>query len=381
MCKKRIFIGSSSEQIKNAEKIAIVLENLGHSVKPWWGSEVFPPGAYTFDSILNVARSVDAGLFLLAEDDFTKTRGEIFPATRDNVLIEAGIFFGALGRNSVGLFTVGIPKTPSDWKGITVKCFSQDKINNFKGDVEVWLGNVEYKHNKKPNNVHMERRADINVQYPLKERLGGHDIEMHKHITQIKIINLASNLFINPTEAEPDHIKHDSVSLSDVMTSIVKNSTARISLILAKPTDNVLKDAKTKIANSLTAEKVIYSAHSKLYKLLTQNDDFIKSKTENRFLFKVTEVCIPFAIFAVEYDQEHSFLNHVKIDLYSAALTSENERRSMVIWKNQDSENYKFFMSNFDSIWRNDTLCSDVDMEEMRIWSDIWDKLKINDTR
>ena len=389
MYKKTIFIGSSSEAKPYAKKIAATLERLGCITMPWWEAHVFPAGEYTFDSILYAAHSVDAGLFLLAEDDTTHSRGRAFATTRNNVLLEAGLFYGVLGRNGVGLCVDGMPEIPSDWDGITLLRFNAEKMNEFEECVNYWLQKVKYRNNKKkknseenkqnpdnerkPNNVYMESREKIHKQYLFNERLGG-DVDTRKHITEIKILSFTSNLLINPELPGTGGIPEDKPSNAEVMLSVIEQSKARIELILAKPTDYVLKDIITKLASKIGPVNSVYSAQNAMYELLTGNRNeslsYQKAYKDKRFHYKVTELCIPFAIFAVKYDDDYHDLNHVKVDLYSAALSDENNKRSMIIWQNQDEANYTFFIKNFDDIYKYHSEIPS--MEEMKIWSDKW---------
>jgi hypothetical protein len=376
--KKRVFIGSSTKSRENAEDIARILEELGCSTIRWWDPSVFVGGQYTFESILKVANEVDAGLFLLDEDDIISEKN--FTAVNVNVVLEAGVFYGVLGQRGVGLCTIGSPKIPSDWDGITRIPFSREALSTFTIRLRKWLENVNRVKHKEPNNVHMGNREKIHRLYPVGERMGFNkneygdvDIAVSKHITRMRILNICSNLIINPDYAEHSHtIPDDPNSISKVIRSILTNTRAQMTLILAKPTENVLKDMQHKIANPNPnkATGAIYSAQSELYNALSGDTLFAEAKRENRFGYYVTDMCMPFAIFAVEYDTEYSFLNHVKVDLYSAPLTNENERRSMIIWQNSDEENYNFFLRNFDNV--RTQLCSPHNMDEMRIWADKW---------
>ena len=272
MCQKRIFIGSSSEAKPYAKKIAATLEKLDCVTMPWWEAHVFPAGDYTFDSILHAAHSVDAGVFLLAEDDTTHSRGRAFATTRNNVLLEAGLFYGVLGRSGVGLCTIDSPDIPSDWDGITLIRFNAEKMNEFEERAKHWLKKVKHRNNVKPHNVHMQSREEIHKLYSLEKRLGS-NIEMRKHITYIRILNFASTLLINPDEAEPEQRSHDSCELSEMVYSILKNnSSARIGLILSEPTEYGLKDVGCKIASPIGPQRVMYNAQSKLYEFLTNDE-------------------------------------------------------------------------------------------------------------
>ncbi len=379
MYKKRIFVGSSYETKGYAQIIAQVLEELDCIPIVWWSIPVFKGGKYIFDNILDIVHTVDAGVFLLAEDDKLNSRGDNFATPRDNVLIEAGLFYGVRGINGVGLCVVDSPKIPSDWNGITTIRFEENQINKFKEKIKYWINNVKYVNNEKPNNVHMQARKDIHEQCSLGKRLGLCN-DTYKHINYIKILNLTSNLFVNPTTAEVGHKKQDELNLSEAIHSILMNTDACIQLILPELNENILNDIQSKIANSnVGAKGAIYSAQSKLFELLTKDKVFKIALQQNRFHYFTTDICIPFAIFVVEYDNKYSFLNHVKVDLYSAALVNENERRSMIIWQNTDLENYNFFLHNFDNIRKN--LSRSPSMNEMKTWSDEWRSIMKRDMK
>ena len=73
-----------------------------------------------------------------------------------------------------------------------------------------------------------------------------------------------------------------------------------------------------------------------------------------------------------------AYYNHVKVDLYSAALHNENERRSFVIWEKDDPDNYNFFVNNFDDIKGNPSLCTPHrnPLDTLKQWAEEWEKIK-----
>ncbi len=85
---------------------------------------------------------------------------------------------------------------------------------------------------------------------------------------------------------------------------------------------------------------------------------------------------MPFGIFNVEFSDEMKKYNHVKVDIYSAALDNEDNRRSFVIWEEDDPENYQFFVQNFMNIKGNPSLCEKVQTESLKQWADEWERLK-----
>jgi predicted nucleotide-binding protein len=103
MDKPRIFLGSSGLQKKLLDALTRGLEDVAH-VEPWTTS--FNPGTSTLARLFELAHEVDFAAFVFARDDWTAAG---FPASppagsgqaspRDNVVVEAGLFGGALGMH------------------------------------------------------------------------------------------------------------------------------------------------------------------------------------------------------------------------------------------------------------------------------------------
>ena len=377
MKKKRIFIGSSTQSKGIAKQIARTLEGCGAKVKCWWDTGIFIAGRFTWETLMTIVNNYDGAVFVLGEDDVINNgeksdKNKPLYMARDNVLIEAGLFYGVLGKEGVALYQPEGVKTATDWLGLTTIRTRMEEQQTLTEGFEAWLKEVKFRHNKKPHNVHMESRADINDLYPITERFGLLDDKFSDKIVQVRILNFASNLLVG-AGADPRHPK-----LPDVIRLLLKKERpASIELILAEPTEAVLNDVQTKITNSSVGPQgAIYSAQSKIYELLTTDPTFMEAKREGYFSYYVTNISIPFAIFNVEFDGIYSDLNHVRIDLYSAKLPREEERRSMIIWQKQDKENYKFFVDNFNSIRQDTNICHKPTKEELKKWSDIWSKMK-----
>jgi len=81
----------------------------------------FEPGAGYLEDLLRWADEVDFAVLILGSDDLTTSRGETASSPRDNVVFEAGLFMGKLGRRRVFLVTPASEKLrlPSDLYGIT----------------------------------------------------------------------------------------------------------------------------------------------------------------------------------------------------------------------------------------------------------------------
>jgi predicted nucleotide-binding protein len=93
----RIFIASSRESLDLVHEIEVWLEEQGHESVPWDKPGLFMPGEQTFKTLMEISRNVDAAVFVFSADDKVWYRGDTVPQPRDNILIEYGLFGGALG--------------------------------------------------------------------------------------------------------------------------------------------------------------------------------------------------------------------------------------------------------------------------------------------
>lgn len=115
----KLFIGSSSEAQDQMRLVASWIEKAGHTAVCWDDTTVLPPSEYPLSSLHKLTRDVDGAVFVLTEDDSARVRGSLTALPRDNVLIEYGLFLGALGLNRVVFVRVGQPKVASDLAGLT----------------------------------------------------------------------------------------------------------------------------------------------------------------------------------------------------------------------------------------------------------------------
>lgn len=113
----RLFLGSSSEGREVARNLQAELSDVVEVVR--WDQSVFEPGGYTLDSLITTARSVDFAVLVATPDDTTVSRGESKPSARDNIVLEFGLFAGALGRERTYLLATGDLKLPTDVLGLT----------------------------------------------------------------------------------------------------------------------------------------------------------------------------------------------------------------------------------------------------------------------
>lgn len=115
----QVFIGSSSEGLKIARTLQVELEAATDCVVKRWDTDTFTPGSITLDALVARANSVDFAILIATGEDTVISRGAQIAAVRDNIILEFGLFLGALGRERVYLLSVGDAKLPSDLLGLT----------------------------------------------------------------------------------------------------------------------------------------------------------------------------------------------------------------------------------------------------------------------
>src|SRR5690349_2440374 len=92
----KIFVGSSTLGLKVAQAIQVNLEQFAEVII--WDQEVFGASSYTLEVVERMSKSADFGVFVMTPDDLRKKSGKVTPVPRDNVILEYGVFLGALGR-------------------------------------------------------------------------------------------------------------------------------------------------------------------------------------------------------------------------------------------------------------------------------------------
>lgn len=123
-----VFIGSSQEALKYARAIEESLKKQCR-VTVWEKKGVFAASNFTLESLLEFTEQFDYGIFVMTADDFVKKRRETSRAARDNVIFEAGLFLGALGRANCFLLVSRAKnfRMPSDLKGLTYIPFEEKR--------------------------------------------------------------------------------------------------------------------------------------------------------------------------------------------------------------------------------------------------------------
>jgi|GEM_PF-5102524 len=154
----KIFIGSSKESLEVVREVSVIIESIGHCPKPW-NKDTFTPTMHVFECLENTLNSVDAAVFIFNEDDIQWYRETKVTTVRDNVLLEYGLFCGALGRSNVVICVKGEPKLASDLNGLIY--IPLDKIHQAECSIIKWIEGCQPKNigdfkNSKHNNLDLE---------------------------------------------------------------------------------------------------------------------------------------------------------------------------------------------------------------------------------
>ena len=146
---RTVFVGSSVAAVKHAKAVCKHLQSLGLTPLPWW--EQFPPGSVTLEAIEEVLERVTGAVLLATPDDVRIIKGTSQHISRDNVILELGMFTARLGRRNVALLKYDDVVLPTDLTGFThVKMGSFDPEKDVRSisvsaraHLETWAGGLQ----------------------------------------------------------------------------------------------------------------------------------------------------------------------------------------------------------------------------------------------
>lgn len=136
MRKKKIFIGSSSEELDLAKAAKDILElDSDFEVTVWneevWDKAVFKLNNNYLNDLIRATLQFDFGILIGTQDDKVEVREKEYLQPRDNILFELGLFIGRLGLNNCAFLIDKDIKVLSDIKGISLARFERSKLQTF----------------------------------------------------------------------------------------------------------------------------------------------------------------------------------------------------------------------------------------------------------
>ena len=327
-----IFIGSSKESVQLAHNIASILEKEGCCTKVW-DESLFVPSTFTLENLERIAKEVDAAVFVFASDDKLWYRGNEFFTVRDNVLFEAGLFMGSLGITNVCICTSGEIKISTDLHGfITITCDKDS--NNLTAELRLWLNNL-----KSSLQIKMFSRSYVDNHPTLEQRW--------KYAKEVIIVNYAATSFISSNLIASESVY--SHKIEDLFERKIHEGT-NFKFLLTSPGSYADYDAATYkmcvVANSNVNARDAITTAAKVIREKSRKYEAEKGVIE----YKFTDIALPYAGMLVINDEKYSYMDHVKIDIYSPLLLNDRNRRSFIVYKS-NKENYDFFCDNISKMW------------------------------
>jgi predicted nucleotide-binding protein len=131
-----IFIASATEDLAAANLVKSQMVALGYSKATVWNEGIFCLTHTIFEQLLTFAAKFDFAILIWGGDDITISRGQSLVSPNDNVVFEAGLFLGALGKERVFVFTdkTSHVQIPSDFAGVLQAVYDGSLVKS--GDIE-----------------------------------------------------------------------------------------------------------------------------------------------------------------------------------------------------------------------------------------------------
>lgn len=130
-----VFIASSKESsaVANSVREGLVAE-LGSTidVRVWSDRDVFRPSNTFIEDLERAAATADFAVIVFGKNDLVRSRWSFSYAPRDNVIFEAGLFIGGIGRKRTIMMRPGRVrlKMPSDLAGVAQLSYGQRGANS-----------------------------------------------------------------------------------------------------------------------------------------------------------------------------------------------------------------------------------------------------------
>lgn len=240
------------------------------------------------------------------------------------------------------------------------------------------------------NNTYLSSREHIERDLaPLTVRFGADLVNMlrrnmeyngENHIRFIHMSCYAASIIFSPQQDMVDERAYDLGMMFNIFAWLLRDPAFNLEIVINAPGGIAMQDAidHEKLGNSsleTCPEAIFLSSYSNITRLIREEPTFTKAYKEKRFRFMVTENVLPYALLQVEYKPLFEEYSHIKVDIYSEGLTSNMDRRCMMIFKQEDPENYDFFVRRYEYI-RNPKQSQKLIRQYHDQWLEQWERLK-----
>jgi len=163
-----------------------------------------------------------------------------------------------------------------------------------------------------------------------------------------------------------------------IFGELFKNEDFHLTMVMNAPFSKASADAIKygKLGNDALKddeEAIFYLAYGRI-DALREKEPYKTAFNNHQFLFSVTECNLPYALFEIVYDDAHKEYDHIKVDLYSYDIKSSVNRRSMIIFKDTDKDNYDFFKKQIDYFKSLHSESCDLIKMNHKKWVKAWKK-------
>ena len=171
---------------------------------------------------------------------------------------------------------------------------------------------------------------------------------------RVKEVNMAcyaANMLFTPTRRILDRNAYDLGLMFNAFGALLKDPDFSLRLVIVAPGSAAARDAVNfhRLGNSSfedTPEGVFLSSFANIHRLMDV-EPYQSAARMHRFSVTLTECALPYALCHVIYKNGWEEYNHVKVDLYSLDLDSSMDRRSMIIFEEDNKADYDFFVHQF----------------------------------
>jgi len=200
---------------------------------------------------------------------------------------------------------------------------------------------------------------------------------------RIKFIHMscyAASIIFCPAVDMVDERAFDLGMMFNVFAYLLKHDDFSLELIINAPGSYAAQDAvdNEKLGNSsmeANAEAIFLASYYNIQRLIREDPVFQKAYQNKRFRIMVTDNVMPYSLFQIEYQKGYEENNPIKVDLYSEGLISNMDRRCMLFFKEDDPENYNFFVQRYEYL-RNVKKSRRLIKENHDQWIRAWEEFQ-----
>ncbi len=177
-------------------------------------------------------------------------------------------------------------------------------------------------------------------------------------IKKIRMSCYAASIIFNPARDMVDDKAFDNGLIFNTFGELLRDPEFSLEIIINAPgsVGAIEAEKHNMLGNSALEDypnAVFLGAYAGLYRLIKEVPEYIKAYKERRFRYYLSDSVMSGAFFQIEYKDNWSEFDHIKYDIYSYALATNMERRSMLFFKVNDTENYEYMQKTFDYLKNN----------------------------